>query len=68
MTHTHAHLNTYTHTYIVTQDMRLSAGAGMAITIGMARVELNYSKPLKRVAGKDFEQKWQFGLAAVYNP
>lgn len=47
--------------------MRLSAGAGLAFALGVARVELNYAVPLRRGGGggRDFEQRWQFGLAAT---
>ncbi len=45
-------------------DMRVSCGTGVAVSLGMARLELNYTVPLKKVQGKDFEQRWQFGLAA----
>lgn len=48
-------------------ESRLSCGAGLAISLGMARVELNYAVPLKWVKNKDFEQRWQFGLAATLN-
>ncbi|GAB5034459.1 sorting and assembly machinery component 50 putativ [Nannochloropsis oceanica] len=44
-------------------DMRLSCGTGLAMSLGAARVELNYSLPFKR-KGSDLEQRWQFGLAA----
>lgn len=33
------------------------------MSVGVTRVELNYSVPLKK-EGNDFEQRWQFGLAA----
>lgn len=46
-------------------DLRASVGCGLAFALGVARVELNYAVPLRRVAGKDWEQRWQFGLAAT---
>lgn len=46
-------------------DVRVSVGAGLAFALGVARVELNYAVPLRRVAGKDVEQRWQFGLGAT---
>jgi outer membrane protein assembly factor BamA len=44
-------------------DMRVACGTGLAVSLGMARVEMNYSVPVKKEM-KDFEQRWQFGLAA----
>lgn len=46
-------------------DVRASVGGGLAFALGVARVELNYAVPLRRVGGGDFEQRWQFGLAAT---
>ena len=46
------------------REMRVSCGTGLALSLGPARLELNYSVPVKSLKGKDFEQRWQFGLAA----
>lgn len=45
---------------------RVSMGMGLAASIGVGRLELNYSVPV-RTCASDIQQRWQFGLAGTIN-
>jgi outer membrane protein assembly factor BamA len=45
-------------------DTRVAVGAGLGLSIGVARLELNYSVPV-RARPEDVQERWQFGIAAT---